>query len=473
MKNTGDEYFDSQEFIDLLAQYEKAVQNNEPVFLDADELAEIADYYQMTDRPTEAKSAIQLALSLSPGAIAPLTYCIHEALYCGDTKKAWQLLDQITERDEPDYIYDRGEIMIVEGSTDEADAYFLEEFKNVPPEESQDYVVDVANIYSDYGVSDKALEWMQRAKPENTPQFKELMARTLFGLGKYQDSQRLWNELIEHDPFQKRYWNALATTQFMNEDYSGSIESSEYAIAIDPDDPEGIVAKANALYRLGNYEQALEYYRRYLQQVPDDEFAILHESTCLINTGQNDEALQRLQQAIQVAPPDSPYLADIYQEIAFAYSEKGNPDEAINYLDMTNTLECDHLQVCVVKGHVMLQAGRVNEAQEYFRQAVVSSDEPQQTLLRIIVSLYDNHYLEGSYEMMHRYFQLAGKDGTEGYAYMALICHDLRRHEEYLKYLKKACACNPKECQMVLGHLFPKDIDPENYYSYVQERLKQ
>ena len=54
----------------------------------------------------------------------------------------------------------------------------------------------------------------------------------------------------------------------MNEDYQNSVQSSEYAIAIDPDDAEGLLSKANALYRLNNYEQALEYYERYTSKYP-------------------------------------------------------------------------------------------------------------------------------------------------------------------------------------------------------------
>ena len=150
MKRTGDEYFDSEEFRELLTEYEDAVNTGQPVFMDADERAEIADYYQMTERFDEADDAINLALSLSPGAIAPLTYKIHEALWNGNTDEAKEYLDQIIETDEPDYIYDKGEIMLAEGQVEEADQYFREEFKKVPPEEYQDYVVDVANIFTDY-----------------------------------------------------------------------------------------------------------------------------------------------------------------------------------------------------------------------------------------------------------------------------------------------------------------------------------
>lgn len=473
MKRTGDEYFDSEEFRELLTEYEDAVNTGQPVFMDADELAEIADYYQMTECFDEADDAINLALSLAPGAIAPLTYKIHEALWNGNTDEAKEYLAQIIETDEPDYIYDKGEIMLAEGQVEEADQFFREEFKKVQPEEYQDYVVDVANIFTDYNCPEKAMLWMARARQEDSPDFKELMARTLFGLGKYKDSEKIWGELIDTDPFSKHYWNALASTQFMNEDYSHSVESSEYAIAIDPDDPEGLLAKANGLYRLYNYEEALKYYQRYSERMPDDEFGLMHQGTCLINLGRNDEAIIMLDKAIEAAPEDSPYLGDIYQELAFAYSEEGDDQKAMEALDKADTYDADKVQTLVVRGHLMLSAGKADEAERYFRQAVVTSDTPNQTLLRVIVSLYDNHYLEAAYTMFKKFFRIVGDDFDEGYAYMALCCYDLKRYSEFLSYLKTACERCPRECQIALSHIFPNDVEPKDYYSYIQERMKK
>lgn len=480
MKRTGDEYFDSEEFRDKLAEYEKAVSEGEPVYLDADELAEIADYYQMTDHFDEAEAAIKLALSLSPGAVAPLTYRIHEALWRGDTKVARDYLHQIIERSEPDYVYCNGEILLAENKAEEADNFFLEELDKVPEEEYQDYVIDVANIFQDYEQNEKAMQWMARANQEDTPDFKELMARTLFGLGKYKDSARLFNELIDTDPFSKYYWNALASAQFMNEDYSASVQSSEYAIAIDPDDAEGIMAKANGLYQLGNFEEALHFFRRYSEHVPDDEYAVLHQATCLINLGQNQEAINLLEDLLNreqeegggEAAEESPYMPDLLQELAFAYSEQGECDKAMELLNRTDVLDCDHTQLQVIKGHVLLADGRVEKAEECYRKAIIHSDQPNQTLLRVIVSIYDNHYLETAYKLFNKYFSIVGTRVEEGYAYMALCCYDLKRNEEFLNYLKIACERNPKECRQVLGHLFPEDMEPEEYYSYIINKLK-
>ncbi len=472
MKKTGDEYFDSDEFRELLAEYEEAVNTGQPVFMDADELAEIADYYQLTECYDKADDAIEMALSLSPGAIAPLTYKIHEALWNGNTQEARKYLDEIVETDEPDYVYDTAEILLAEERAEEADSYLRKELMNVPPDEYQDYVVDVANIFADYNQPEKAMQWMTRARQEDTPAFKELMARTLFGLGKYTDSEKLWGELIDTDPFSKRYWNALASTQLMAENYSAAIESSEYAIAIDPDDPDGLMAKANGLFRLGNYDDALDYFKRYSKQVPTDELGLLNQGTCLINTGQSEQAVHVLLDAIAVAPTDSPYLADIYQELAFAYNENGDTDQALLMLEKADQHLADPVQTLVVRGHIMLTEGRMEEAERSFRKAVTLSDTPHQTLLRVIVAIYDAHYLDAAYRLFMRYFKICPPDTAEGHAYMALCCYDMKRYDEFLSHLQTACQRNPHECQVALGHLFPQDLPPEQYYDYIVSKMK-
>jgi hypothetical protein len=43
---TNDRYFDSDEFRELLTDYEDALEQGRPVFLDSDELVDLADYYE-------------------------------------------------------------------------------------------------------------------------------------------------------------------------------------------------------------------------------------------------------------------------------------------------------------------------------------------------------------------------------------------------------------------------------------------
>ena len=75
--------------------------------------------------------------------------------------------------------------------------------------------------------------------------------------------------------------------------------------------------------------------------------------------------------------------------------------------------------------------------------------------------------------MFHKFFEMAPIDNTEGYAYMALCCHDMHRDDEFLHYLKKACQLNPHECRMVLSHIFPEGVEPQDYYEYIIEKMKK
>ena len=463
-------YFESKGFRKILEQYEESVQEGHSIYMDADDLADIADYYQYNGRPEDANRAIDLALEYNPEAVGPLLYKAREALSLHDFDTAREYAEQILAVDQQEALYLQGEILINEGKVEEADDFFREQMREVMSDEQMDYVYDVANIFSDYNVYDKAFEWMTRSQGDDSDDFKELMARTLFGLGKYKDSERIFNELIDHDPYSIRYWNALASAQFMNEDYHGAITSSEYAIAIDPHDAESILSKANSLYSLGNYESALTYFERYSEVMPEDEFGFLHQGTCLINLGKYSEAQQVLEQAEYLAD-DSPYLPEICQELAFAYSEIHKPESALYYIDKTQDMDCDHVNMEIIRGHIFLANQNPEEAEEAFKEALRMSDNSPRTMLRIIVSLYDNRYIHTSYLLLKNFFRHVEKDWNEGYSYMALCCMDMKKTDEFLSYLKIATDRNPKEAKTVLGCYFPEDMAPQDYYEYMSDLI--
>ena len=466
-------YFKSEEFLEILQQYEDSVKSGHPIYMDADDLASIADYYHYHGRVEEADNVIDQALQYSPEAVAPLLYKAREALSENNFDKAREYAERIHPSDEVEYQYLKGEILICEGKVDEADDLFRQHYREVPPDELMDYVYDVANLFSDYDLHDKAFQWMARSRGDDSDDFKELMAHTLFGLGKYKDSERIFTELIDHDPFSKKYWVALASAQFMSEDYGAAITSSEYAIAIDPSDAEGILSKANGLFRLENYEEALSYYERYTDIIHDDEFGYLHQGNCLISLEKIDEAIERLKKAEEIADKDSIYLPEIYQELAFAYSEKQQPETALYYLDKTKDLDCDHIDMEVIRGHVLLANQLTDEAEEVFKQTIISSGNAPKTMLRIMLSLYDNGYVNASYHLFKNYFSSVDDNRKDGYAYMALCCYDLEKYDEFLEYLRISVEKNPKETKLALGHLFPQDMKVTEYESYITNLLKK
>lgn len=466
-------YFDSEGFKKILRQYEDSVRSGHPAYMDADDLADIADYYHYEGRLDEASDTIELALQFNPDAIGPLLYKAREALSLGNFRLARDYAERIRIIDQDEHLFLKGEILICEGKTEEADELFRKQYLDLPPDEQMDYVYDVANLFAEYNDYNKSLEWMARSQGDDSDDFKELMARTLFGIGKYEDSSRLFNELLDHNPYSKVYWNALASAQFMSEDYGASIASSEYAIAIDPNDAESILTKANGLYHLENYEEALSYFEKYSKKNSFDEFGYLHQGTCLINLGRYDEAITRLLTAESKAPENSQYLPEIYQELAFAYSELKLPEIALRYIDKTEDLDCDHIDMEVIRGHILVANKRLKEAEAVFKNVIKKSGNAPKTMLRVMVSLYDNRYVSASYKLFKKFFNFVDDDWSDGYSYMALCCWDIKHYDEFVEYLKKAVEKNPREAKMVLGHLFPTGMKVTEYQKFIEESLKE
>lgn len=471
-----EDYFNSEEFLELFSSYEASVQDGSYPFMDADDLVDIADYYNYIGDFDKAIDTIDHALMLYPNATLPNVFKSREALMNGHFDTARYYAERIASKDDPDYHYLVAEILIAEGRADEADSYLLSYGTTVPDDEYRDFVKDCANLYIDYGVSDKAYEWMQRAKGDESDDFKELMARTLFGLGKYQESGKLFDELIDSDPYSTTYWNGLSNAQFMAEDYSGAVTSSEYALAINPEDPDGLVSKANGLFRLGNYEEALSFYRRYNEVVGDDDYGLLHQGICLVNAGKPEEAIPALLKALEAAEDEPASMSQIYLELAFCYSTLRLPTKALEMLDKADALPCDPLELRVIRGHILLENDLVEDAEKSFKQAIEDSGYSPSVILRVIVSLYDNHYLNACYQMFKKLFSITSildKDFKDGYAYMALCCYDLNKAGEFLHYLRLAVRLNPREAHLVLSPLFPEDMEVADYYAYMNGRMKK
>ena len=438
--------------------------------MDVDDLVDIADYYSWQNNDEKANEVIDHALSIYPSATLPNVFKARQALMDDQFEEARSYADQIADQDDPDYHYLKAEILIAEGNIELADRYLRDYSMTVDADEYSDYVKDVANLYIDYDVNDKAYEWMLRSRGDNSDDFKELLGRTFFGLGKYDDSERIFNELIDRNPYSKQYWNALASAQYMKEDYSGAITSSEYAIAIDPEDPQSILSKASGLFHLGNYEEAYNYFKRVTKMAGPDPFSLLHQGVCLMSLGRHQEALPLLENALDVCGDDEGKV-QIYEELAFCYSTLRMPDKALAMLDKTDELPCDHLDMQVIKGHILLENNKIHEAEQEFRKAITESEAAPRILLRILVSLLDNHFLQACYRMFKLFLPvLIANDNNEGYPYMALCCHDLGKTDEFLHYLRLATKHTPHEASLVLGFLFPEDTPVSEYVAYMEQR---
>ncbi|MBQ6652859.1 MAG: tetratricopeptide repeat protein [Prevotella sp.] len=474
-----DRYYSSEEFKTLLRRYEAAVNNGGTVYMEPDELTDIAEYYYGNGKAEQALATIDYALSIFPDATAPLVFKARHALASsGDTKRARDYIERITDTTDLDYIYLCAEVLINEGRTDEANNYLRERYEQIDDETDRaDYVLDVATIYADYDMPDKAKEWLARSEETHLADYKELEGRIAISQGLYEKSEHIFNQLLDEDPYSTPYWNHLASSQIRLGHISDSITSSEYSIAINPNDEEAILNKANGLYALTNYDEALHYYQRFTKLCPEEDTGYLLQALTLINLGQPEKAVDLLRQAEQKALPrfrqeggkGTSNLLEIYQELAVTLSHLNQLDEALTYIDKAEQLkEADPNIMLVVRGHLMLEHGKVEEAYELFQKAIRQSASAPEVYLHIAISLYDCGYLQLASRLLQLLiFNPQYPEWNEGYAYLAACHKELGHYNLYLHYLKTACEKNPEEARNVFFDDFPPELPPEEYYNFI------
>lgn len=463
-----DKYFDSSEFKEKLERYEQAERSGQQAFFGSDDLSDIAEYYYNEGNKAKAVNILDYAITTFPGAALPLVLRARTALLEEkDLAAAKHYAGMVVDKLDLDYIYLEAELMISEKRVEEADAFLHDRMDKIEEDDLPDYVLDVAALYADYNLMDKAQLWLSLSNEPELADYKELKGRIAYSKGNYEESENIFEELLDDDPYSNKFWNSLASTQYMRDRINDSITSSEFSIAINPNDEEAILNKANGLFSLGNYEEALEYYKRFTEICPDEETGYMFQGNALLNMNRLKEAEELLKIAERKALKSKNNLSEIYQQLAFTMSLDGKLDEALAYIGKASELPgADRIDLLILKGHVLLDHNHVAKAQKCFVLAWTSSGHSQSVLLRIATSIFDCGYASIAYKMFKHVLGHGEDTANEGFSYMAYCCKQLERHDEFLHYLKKACELNPREAKLVLSELFPKGLSTDEYYDY-------
>ena len=90
--NNDFEYFNSDDFRKCLKEYERARDEGTTMFLDVNDFADIADYYNQMGNSKEAMTAINHGLDIFPGEAVLLSsaaICIRTKT-CRELKNIWR-----------------------------------------------------------------------------------------------------------------------------------------------------------------------------------------------------------------------------------------------------------------------------------------------------------------------------------------------------------------------------------------------
>jgi tetratricopeptide (TPR) repeat protein len=288
--------------------------------------------------------------------------------------------------------------------------------------------------------------------------------------------EEMYLQLLETDPYLEGGWTVLAAAQYTNGKYEESVDSAEYALAVNPEDYFSLFTKANAFYAMSNFEAALADFFKYKECGLDSPDIFI--ASCLVRLERYEEARPYLasaeewnEQDVTAEQPES-YANNCY-ELAECYLLMGQPYKALLQVDKSlryNPLNFDFLQT---KGASLLALGRDDEALTAFLDSIEAykADRAQGFLLTGL------RYLNaGKPEAAIRFFlmsQTTDAPSLQSYAYIAYSYYQLGDTPRFMEYLRLSSEKCPDALREIMGHSMPEGIDPAGYYDYVAELLNR
>lgn len=359
-----------RELVELAEQYEKAKAEHHSIYMDADDLADLADWYGVRQNPDMAMEVVDYGLSLHPNNNSLLIEKGYLYLDNYDTVHAQEIANELDSNLSEAKIL-QAQIHILNGQEQKA-KQLLNTIEN---KEDIDTMINVAYMYVNTQHPHDAFEWLKPGigEYEDDEPFMTVLGDTYYGMGMLDEAIDIYNGLIDKNPYSSPYWFGLARCYFDKQMYDKTIEACDYATLSDEEFSDAYMMKGHAFFYLQNDEQALENF-----QIAANLGAV---SQCFIDTfiGLSQasqekwpEAYTHLQKAIDTYEDETIIsLSTLYSNAALCLYKMGEKAQSEEYWTMAHEANPEDAEAYLMEGKMYLDEHDFNRCQQCWKKALL------------------------------------------------------------------------------------------------------
>ena len=465
-------YFEEPGFKKILERYEQARAAGQNVYMDAEDLTDVAEYYALVLQDNEqADEAINLALLLHPDAVDPQIFKARQFMLANEPDKALEICNAIDDQGHREVLFLRAELMVRDDNCEDASDLLLRSAE-AQSEDVDYFLYDSAYIFIDYSQYDWALVFANRLADMAPDWYKtwQLQADVQLGMGNNRVALKYVGRMLDVDPFSIETWNWSAEAHSNLGQYTQAMESVEYALAIEPENERALQLKAWILLQQGNCAEAHEIYQRLETVNPTCENHWMYDSYALLDLNQPEQAYRAVKQAEELAGDDSEDKAAIFEQVAQSASRLGNVNEALEYLGKAESVkagekknEWDERMLAV---RVFAENDSLDEALKAIHALMERYPDAALDIYYQGASvLFDYSYFDTVVAMLTELLQLSDEVHPDAYAMLAFSQMSLGNHDEALTNIRKAIDAHAPSLADIFCDKFP-GVKPEEIYDY-------
>lgn len=358
-----------KELLEMAEAYEQSKAEGKSIYMDAEDMADLADWYAMRHQPDRAQDVITYGLSMHPANTSLLVQQAYLYLENSERDKAKETAGSIGE-DTPEATILRAQILLEDGEEEQAEALLdtLEDKNDIAN------IIEAAYMYIDLGYIDKAREWIERGRTKyaDDEAYLALCADYCLAQQHLDEAITYYNKLIDKNPYSPLYWYGIARCYYEQREYSQAIDACDYATLSDEDFADAYLLRANAFYELKNDDKALENYRQAerLNLIPHG-FVPAFQGMMKSAKGEWQKAYEYFQQAITADDRllDRDSRGSLLSSIALCLYKLGKKQQANEYWDTAKTLDPGAIDPYLVEGQAYLESGDAGKAMECWERA--------------------------------------------------------------------------------------------------------
>lgn len=466
MKNANDNT--DAEVIMSVKRYEDMISNGRKDYFDEDDLLDVADYYYHDmERDEDALQCLDYALQLHPDCTVAKLQKAEIYFYGKRREEAWNILKSIDNREDTDFLYYYGLFTLETGDVPTANAYYKRAYF-AQKGDCLDLFCQILWDFIDHDALQQVKEWfcILPKSYEEDPRVLEIKADYYHKLAQYDKAIELEEKLLDMDPYNAAYWNALTKMYYLKGEMGKAAGSVAYALDINPKDPESLMLSAEISSAQGDYGRAHELYDKYIKVDDKNSLMYFNNAQALLMLCKFREAKDQLFYALKYCDDKLVNKHDIYNTLGRTCLALNDTGSSRLYFGKAFDEDKDESMFGFNMLSVALQEAK-DDRIEYFVDKIledkIKNQGSPEALLYVLLGFEKygliKKVVKATKEKNSAYYEVCSP-------FMAFVYYHQKDYKNFVEYLKIAVVKSPIYTKEIFSEIFPYNLDIKDYVAY-------
>jgi len=447
---------------EAIAEYEQNMESGAPFYMDAPILMDIEEYYEKNERPYDAERIMRFAEKLHPDSEDVLVVKAYRLKSAGKWRQALDTIRRVPNQECRDVQLFFIEWDVAMARIDKAEKRLDENLRQCLPPDDEDLLFDYGEILVDYGYNERALIYLSKVSKHSSLRKRadELVGDVCSQLGKYEESISAFSRLVDADPYDSVSWTQLAEVQYKARLYADSLESCDYALAIDDTNSRARLFKLYSLCAMKRFDEAFHQYEVYASGGSEDYAMHMLLGEELVSQQCYAEARKPLQEALRLCPLESPDRVRVVSALAVVFIAYGKNKEACELMMTLVSCGSQPTDLYLQLAEIFIDFHNTQEAVEMFNRVMCLPHYSDKDVASIVQSLVKNSIYEPASTLWYFFAKLKIEEDYHFlYAYIVYAMVKMKDRETLSEAFQRAAALCPETlCEVFYSTFYARTV---------------